>query len=158
MVLFTLTRLLLRCISHQFCFCSNLLQLIYFHLIHTGFLKVTLRIWHLSLSNEMEAVPRISMLEVKTKHSPDNSDFVLKLKKLIQVHRKLTIIIIIYVVSFAIHMYLSMHFACMYFNIDDFVPVCTVWCLKEFKKKYSLINYLLIHYDFLFNIESFYKA
>ena len=109
MVLFSLTRLLLRCISHQFCFCSNLLQLIYFHLIHTnqqtGFLKVTLRIWHLSLSNEMEAVPRISMLEVKTKHSPDNSDFVLKLKKLIQVHRKYTMIIINYVVSFAIHMY-----------------------------------------------------
>ena len=42
-------------------------------------------IWHLSLSNEMEAVPRISMFEVKTKHSPDNNDFILKLKKLIKV-------------------------------------------------------------------------
>ena len=54
----------------------------------------------------MEAVPRISMLEVKTKHSPDNSDFVLKLKKLIQVHRKLTMIIIFYAVfeSFALYM------------------------------------------------------
>ena len=115
MVLFSLTRLLLRCISHQFCFCSNLLQLIYFHLIHTNqqteFLKVTLRIWHLSLSNEMEAVPRISMLEIKTKHSPDNSDFVLKLKKLIQVHRKLTMIIMFYAVFklFACKNALCMH-------------------------------------------------
>ena len=138
MVLFSLTRLLLRCISHQFCFCSNLLQLIYFHLIHTnqqtGFLKVTLRIWHLSLSNEMEAVPRISMLEVKTKHSPDNSDFVLKLKKLIQVQRKLTMIII-NLRSFRIirNSHVSMYAfcrLCMYFNVNDFVPV---WHCLMFK-------------------------
>lgn len=32
----------------------------------------------------MEAVPRVSMLQAKAKHSPDNSDFLLKLKRLIK--------------------------------------------------------------------------
>ena len=33
----------------------------------------------------MEAVPRVSMLQAKIKHSPDNGDFIVKLKGLIQV-------------------------------------------------------------------------
>jgi hypothetical protein len=33
----------------------------------------------------MEAVPRLSMLHFEPKYSPENTDFVLKLKKLIAV-------------------------------------------------------------------------
>ena len=54
------------------------------------------------------------MLEVKTKHSPDNSDFVLKLKKLIQVHRKLTILNYHNLRSFIRNSHVSTYAFCMH--------------------------------------------